>query len=658
MNIVAVSDGYLRATLTKREKILGHGILEVFPDNPDDPAATGVRNLRASLERVLRNKVSDTMAVQKYDIRKPESEGGGFEERYWSPVNSPVFGPDKEPDKEIAYIIHRVEDVTEFVRLKQQGIEQNKLTQELRARAEQMEAEGYLRAREVQDANRQLEAANQELTRAEEASRLLAEVAESARSAETVDAAISRSLATICKLKGWQLGQAWLLDDRENVLISAPGLFHADFECAAFRKRSLETRFQKGVGLPGRVWEANAPAWIVDVTQDTDFPRAPLARDTGLSSAFAFPIRYGQTLFAVFEFFTPETRDPDPHFLEAVNKLGFRLGEVFERKRTRAALRASEERYRALAETAKDAIISADQEGNIIHWNGSAERMFGYTLAEALAKCLTLIIPERFQDAHQQGFKRHLETGEAHVMGKTVELAGRRKDGTEFPLELSLASWGTSEGIFFTGIIRDITERKRAEGALHESEQRFHAFWDNSPSLNFLKDVEGRYLNVNKEFERALRVSREQIKGKRDDEVFPPEQAAAFQANDQQVLRTGAPMEFEEVSLQEDGPHTNIVHKFPLLDAEGEVYATGGIARDITERKRVEEALRHGEETLRLLVDGVKDHALFMLDPEGRVASWNTGAERIKGYRAEEIIGQDSSRFFTPEDIEQGKPEL
>src|SRR2546430_7035524 len=104
--------------MTKREKILGHGIFEVFPDNPDDPAATGVRNLRASLERVLRNKVSDTMAVQKYDMRKPESEGGGFEERYWSPVNSPVFGPDEE----IAYIIHRVEDVTEFVRLKQQGI--------------------------------------------------------------------------------------------------------------------------------------------------------------------------------------------------------------------------------------------------------------------------------------------------------------------------------------------------------------------------------------------------------------------------------------------------------------------------------------------------------------------------------------------------------
>ena len=161
LKIVAVSETYLRATMTKREEILGRGIFEIFPDNPDDPIATGVRNLQTSLERVLQNKASDTMAVQKYDIRKPESEGGGFEERYWSPVNSPVFGPDKQ----IAYIIHRVEDVTEFVRLKHQGIEQAKLTKELQTHAERMETEIYLRAREVQEANRRLEAANQELAR-------------------------------------------------------------------------------------------------------------------------------------------------------------------------------------------------------------------------------------------------------------------------------------------------------------------------------------------------------------------------------------------------------------------------------------------------------------------------------------------------------------
>jgi two-component system cell cycle sensor histidine kinase/response regulator CckA len=128
LKIVAVSDAYLRATLTKREEILGRGIFEVFPDNPDDSEATGVQNLRSSLNRVLQYKIADTMAVQKYDIRKPEAEGGGFEERHWSPFNSPVLGPDKK----LQYIIHSVKDVTEVVRLRMQGIDQRKLVEELR----------------------------------------------------------------------------------------------------------------------------------------------------------------------------------------------------------------------------------------------------------------------------------------------------------------------------------------------------------------------------------------------------------------------------------------------------------------------------------------------------------------------------------------------
>lgn len=111
LTIVAVSDAYLKATLTEREKILGRGLFEVFPDNPDDPSATGTSNLGASLKRVLRNRSPDKMSVQKYDIRRPESEGGGYEVRYWSPVNTPIAGSDGEVD----YIIHRVEDVTQLV---------------------------------------------------------------------------------------------------------------------------------------------------------------------------------------------------------------------------------------------------------------------------------------------------------------------------------------------------------------------------------------------------------------------------------------------------------------------------------------------------------------------------------------------------------------
>jgi signal transduction histidine kinase/ActR/RegA family two-component response regulator len=152
--IVAVSDAYLRATMTRRDQILQRGIFEVFPDNPADPQATGTENLRASLERARDERTPDTMPVQKYDIRRPEAEGSGFEERYWSPVNCPVC----DDDGTVRYIIHRVEDVTEFVRLKQQRSEQSRLSDELRARAEQMESEIFQRAQDLARANQDLRA--------------------------------------------------------------------------------------------------------------------------------------------------------------------------------------------------------------------------------------------------------------------------------------------------------------------------------------------------------------------------------------------------------------------------------------------------------------------------------------------------------------------
>lgn len=160
-HIVAASDAYLRATMTERDEVLGRSIFAVFPDNPDDPTATGERNVRESLERVVRHRVPDAMAVQKYDVRRPDSLGGAFEERYWSPINSPVLGSAND----LLYIIHRVEDVTEFVRLKERETEQEKATETLRTRGGQMEAEIFRRAQEVHEANRQLREMQTELER-------------------------------------------------------------------------------------------------------------------------------------------------------------------------------------------------------------------------------------------------------------------------------------------------------------------------------------------------------------------------------------------------------------------------------------------------------------------------------------------------------------
>lgn len=147
--IVAVSNAYLQATMTKRKEILGRNLFEVFPDNPDDPTATGVSNLRASLMHVLQYKEVHTMAVQKYDIRRPD---GSFEERHWNPINKPLINEKNE----VVYIIHRVEDVTEFIRLKDDASRQEKLTEEMKRRIQEMEISIYKGAQEIQQINKKL----------------------------------------------------------------------------------------------------------------------------------------------------------------------------------------------------------------------------------------------------------------------------------------------------------------------------------------------------------------------------------------------------------------------------------------------------------------------------------------------------------------------
>lgn len=156
LQIAAVSNAYLQATMTQREAIVGRALFEVFPDNPADQGATGASNLRASLDRVRQTGIADTMAIQKYDVRRPD---GVFEERYWSPVNSPVFGAERQ----IEYIVHRVEDVTEFVRQRSTPAGN---PAEFHARLEQMEATIFRNSQEIESANRQLKVANTELGRA------------------------------------------------------------------------------------------------------------------------------------------------------------------------------------------------------------------------------------------------------------------------------------------------------------------------------------------------------------------------------------------------------------------------------------------------------------------------------------------------------------
>ncbi len=136
-------------------------------------------------------------------------------------------------------------------------------------------------------------------------------------------------------------------------------------------------------------------------------------------------------------------------------------------------------------------------DGLIWRFNSHAERMFGYAADEAAGQPLKMLMPERFREPHEKGFRRYLETGEAHVIGNTVELAGLRKSGEEFPLELSLGEVRHGESRSFVGILQDITDRKEAERQLRESEQRNASLSEHNPDGVFTVDLEANLLTVN-----------------------------------------------------------------------------------------------------------------------------------------------------------------
>jgi PAS domain S-box-containing protein len=180
--------------------------------------------------------------------------------------------------------------------------------------------------------------------------------------------------------------------------------------------------------------------------------------------------------------------------------------------------------------------------------------------------------------------------------------------------------------------------QNQAEAKLRLSEGLLQAFFENSPNLVFVKDRQGRYLYANKQFFKVFHISGE-IQGKTDGDLFSAEQAAAFQAVDRQVLQTGQLTKLEDMVLYEDGFHTRIVQKFPLSNAEGEIYAIGGVITDITDRKREEAALRHSEENYRLVVETAPD-AVISIDESSAILFANPATARIFGYDPTELIGK------------------
>jgi PAS domain S-box-containing protein len=188
--------------------------------------------------------------------------------------------------------------------------------------------------------------------------------------------------------------------------------------------------------------------------------------------------------------------------------------DITAHKTAEDLVRESESRYRTLAETATDAIITVDPQNRILFANAAAEHMFGYDRQELMGMALTALMPERFRHAHQAALEQYLAGGTPTMPWSSRELTGLRRDGGEVSLEVAFSEIRTGGQHLFTGILRDISERKRTEDALRSSEQRFSIAFNSNPTASSISLQDGRFLAVNEQFLRNTGYSREEIIGK------------------------------------------------------------------------------------------------------------------------------------------------
>lgn len=499
--IVAASDAYLRATMTRRADIIGHGLFEVFPDNPADPHATGVRNLRSSLDEVLRTRAAHVMAVQKYDIRRPD---GTFEERFWQPVNLPVL----DEQQNVVYVIHRVEDVTEKVHARERLATLESVVTTANDAVVITEAalldapgptiiyvnEGFshmtgYRPEEVIGKNPRILQGPETSREATARIRSALERGEPIRTELLnykkdgtpfwVDISIAPVVDEYGRIAHYTAVQRDMTE-RKNAEAAALRLAREEVARVeaergqrqitailesitdAFFAVDLDWRFTyvngRAEALLGRSREELLGRVLWEV-----FPHL---RDSVLGRGYRKAIQ-DRTKFELEEFSPTREKWFHIHAYPSDAGLAVYFQDVTERRKLEDAVRLSELRYRAIFDNSMYGILLISEDGRICMANRAAADELGYT-------------EEELGELGQKGMVGPFEPGfltalarQRHDGRNRGEFTLRRKDGTLIPVEASSATYRDELGSeWMSMFFRDITQRKEAESALRASEAK------------------------------------------------------------------------------------------------------------------------------------------------------------------------------------------
>ena len=324
------------------------------------------------------------------------------------------------------------------------------------------------------------------------------------------------------------------------------------------------------------------------------------------------------------------------------NVIGFAeiTRDFTKRRRAEEALHESEARTRPIFDTALDAVITIDEHGIVKEWNPQAEAIFGWRYDEAVGRSMSeLAIPLRYRAAHENGLRQFLATRAGPLLNRRVEITAVRRDGSEFPVELSIAPYRIGEAWFFSGFLRDITRRKQAEVALRESEERFRLLVESIDEYAiFMLGLDGRVVSWNPGAERIRGYPAEDVLGRHFSIFYPPEDVEAGRPDaDWRTATTASRVEAEGWRVRKDGSRfwANVVLS-AMRNSEGKVIGFANITRDLTERRRAEEALRASEVRWRTMFEKFPV-GIVLRDADQRYMAANPAFQQMVGYSEQEL---------------------
>ncbi len=597
--VVAASDAYLQALEKSREDLVGRGVFEVFPEGPSAAHAATSHNVRASFHRILATREPDSMPVQKYDLPRPKSEGGGFEERYWSPVNSPVLGESGE----VNYIIHRVENVTE------------------RKRAEQCAAF---------------------LIRLDDAVRPLTDPREITQT----------GVRLLCKyLQVDNVTYCGFEADQETFHILGD---HAQPGAVSMVGRYTLSMF--GAAL-GKSIQANLPYVVEDCESDSRATDVQTAyRQAGIRAIIVVPLHKGKRLVAAMGVHQLTPRRWRPDEVELVQQVANRCWESIERAQVTRELQASERRRRLAQKAARIGGFEWLMKEHKVIWTPELEALYGVpenTFEESLDHWSRRVVPE---DAARvfAGVENCVARRQAEY---AYEFRAVLPDGTlrwlRGQAQFFYDETGTPERML--GVNIDVDAQKRAEAHLQQQWHTFDTALSNTPDSNFTFDLQGRFTYANRALLLLWQKSLEEVLGKNVFDLgYPPELAARLQRQVQQVIHTRNTVRDSTPFTDPTGETRHFEYILaPVLDANGRVEAVAGSSRDITERTRAEEVVQKDRRRWRELLLQTPAAIAVLRGPEHAYEWANADYLRLIGRPAGAILGK-ALREALPEIVSQG----